>query len=373
MTATAPAAKAMTTKEAVAKVKKAGSSPEALFGALDGKTIDDKLAQLSDTFQEFAVLLHPDRHPEAAESMKVVTRLRTEARTKIRAGTYGKADVASLTGKNLYTNLAPLISADISNVYTADAQLGAQPTPAILKIVRDPRDEDLAENEARVLKHLHEPTRKGLKVFEPYLPKLIESTKIKTSSGPRRVNAFERAQGYVTLADILAAYPKGIDAPDVAWMWRRVLELLVWVHRQGVTHGAITPDHILLNPETHGGMLIDWSYAVTEPKPLVAISAGYEHFYPPEVLRKAPAGPGVDLFMTARCMAALLAGKATQKIVALPATVPQPIAGILDTCLIPSPVRRHTDAAQLYDDLKAVLHRLYGKPKFRKFTMPAVN
>jgi hypothetical protein len=41
------------------------------------------------------------------------------------------------------------------------------------------------------------------------------------------------------------AYPRGIDAKDMAWIWRRVLLALDFAHTNKVIHGSVLPTHYL--------------------------------------------------------------------------------------------------------------------------------
>lgn len=64
-----------------------------------------------------------------------------------------------------------------------------------------------------------------------------------------------------SLFDAMGNYPAGIDARHLVWIWRRVLELLVYLHPQGWSHNALLPQHLLLHPRDHGVRLLGWSAA----------------------------------------------------------------------------------------------------------------
>ena len=50
-------------------------------------------------------------------------------------------------------------------------------------------------------------------------------------------------------------------------MWRRLLTALGWAHRARLVHGAVFPEHVLIHPELHGLVLVDWCYATATPAP----------------------------------------------------------------------------------------------------------
>ena len=64
-----------------------------------------------------------------------------------------------------------------------------------------------------------------------------------------------------TLVDVRRAYPNGVAGRTVVWMWRRVLDLLTWVHACGLAHGSVLPEHVLIHPRDHGAILVGWSHA----------------------------------------------------------------------------------------------------------------
>ncbi len=169
---------------------------------------------------------------------------------------------------------------------------------------------------------------------------------------------------YVPMSEVIAAYPKGLDFRDVAWMYKRLLSGLGFVAEMGVVHGAILPSHVLVHPTGHGAKIIDWSYSLNfaallapkavdpDPAPakpakgaakqlnvwdlvrqnlyadpasvdptipagpppdpnkmyVKAISVDYQNFYAPEILRKETPSPSTDIYMAAKCAVALLGG-----------------------------------------------------------------
>jgi serine/threonine protein kinase len=166
---------------------------------------------------------------------------------------------------------------------------------------------------------------------------------------------------------VIAARPHGIDAADMAWIFNRLLAALAVAHAQGIVHGAVTPDHLLLRLSDHNGILIDWCYSVEIGSTIAAISPPYRAFYPPEVLAKQPATPATDLYMAAQCMVALLGGDVAAG--QIPPATPRPIAALLRGCLIPSPHRRAQGAWEIFGEFRDILARIYGPPHFRPFTL----
>jgi hypothetical protein len=362
----------------IEKILKA-TEPETVFGSLDEVGGKSQAEQLRSVHQHLARVFHPDRDPKATAAarkkatvaMAILNVLRDRAEEKLAARTYGRATSIVIKAKNTYTDVVPLAAGDICDVYAGvyrDSK-GAQKR-VVLKIARAPRDADLLANEIRVLTDLHSKTGKEANQFQRYLPRIIESTSVKVGSMHRPTNVLSMTKESFTLAQICSANPHGIDAADMAWMWRRNLEILSWVHAQGYVHGAVIPPHVMVyqscDPKAHFGRLMDWSYAVKIGGQVKAISSPYRAFYAPEILAKKEATPATDIFMSARCATELLRMALRPNL----EMVPRRIAGLLNACMLSRPSARYTEVQDVYAEFDAILREVYGEPKFRAFAMP---
>jgi hypothetical protein len=139
-----------------------------------------------------------------------------------------------------------------------------------------------------------------------------------------------------TLEDVRRAYPGGVDGRTVVWMWRRILELLAWLHASGVAHGAVVPEHVLVHPRHHGAVLVGWSRAVVDDR----------------VQRSR------DVAMSARA--------------ALHVTVPESLPASLRDLLLRTAegAREEADAGALSGAVLAAATDAYGPPSFHPFVMP---
>ena len=160
--------------------------------------------------------------------------------------------------KKKFTVGKKLFEGDLADFYASTYANGSGTTQVVLKIGRDRKDNDLLENEARILHFLYPATQKDEKFYR-YLPRLIDTARLPDG---RQVNVFPLMEGYVSMADVLAAYPKGIDFRDMVWMYKRLLSGLGFAHQMGIIHGAVLPTHVLVHPTSHGDKIIDWSYAL---------------------------------------------------------------------------------------------------------------
>jgi hypothetical protein len=239
---------------------------------------------------------------------------------------------------------------DIAELYAVDG------TAALLKLPRRPGDNDLLAAEAAALTTL---ATEGEAKFRAYAPRLVESFTHEDASRVRRTaNVVARQQGFVSLAEVHAAYPGGLDPRDVAWMWRRLLTGLGWAHRAGLVHGAVLPEHVLIHPAEHGLVLVDWCYSVPAGSPVPALVAGHRAAYPPEVTGKRPATAATDIFMATGLMTRLINQP------------PEPLRRFARGCRYDHPRMRPQDAWHLLGEFDELLGDLYGPRRFRPFAMP---
>lgn len=227
----------------------------------------------------------------------------------------------------------------------------------LLKLPRNPADNDLMAREARALRRIAE---RGDPRHLPYVPRLVDHLPARdpATGAERLVNVVAAAPGLHSLDEVRRAYPDGLDPRDAAWMWRRLLVALGLAHRAGVVHGAVLPRHVLIEPDAHGVVLVDWCFAVVGEGAVPALVPGHEDWYPAEVTARRPAGPGTDLAMAARCMTWLMAGRA-----------PRELRAFAAGCTRPKLAARPDDAWRLLGELDEVLDRLFGPRTFRPFTL----
>ncbi len=363
--------------------------PEDVFGLLLPGSDPAKL--VTTTYHHIISVIHPDKFNTqpallaiAQAAFTKLTRLRLEAEAKIKAGTYGNrkvvaaptpvphAPVVVSVKKRKFVVRDLLRQGDICDLYDCIEE-GVHKPPLIFKVAQHPTDNDLVENESRVLNMIYPTTVKEEKFYR-YLPRLVESFMLKGAKSSRRVNILKQSKLRHSLTEVMMAYPRGLDYRDAVWMFKRTLEVLGWLHSEkSVVHGAVIPSHVMINPENHGAKLIDWCYAVTDKKQHVrAMSVTWKACYAPEILLKQPVTPAADIYMAAACMVRLLGGTVVSPAsIALPDTVPVQLKRFLAGCMATLPSRRPQDAWALHDELDELLLKLVGKPAFRKFEMPA--
>lgn len=321
-------------------------SPEEVFGNLTG-TEKEKLVAARKVFLHIAKAVHPDTTTgttdakQADIAFKKLAHWWGQAQAKISNGTYDRADTsASLiiqTASGQYTLERPLFQGDLCNLYLGTAINAKGRQRVILKIPMQPQDNDLVANEARILKHLREGN--NYKAARHFTSQLVDAFPYeeRATGIMRQITVLASINGLFSLHEIKKAYPRGIDARDMAWIWRRLLIALDFAHTNKVIHGCVLPTHILIHPEQHGVVLIDWSYAILDPITthtwISAISTPYREWYPAEVFAREEPQPGLDIYLAGLCMIDLLGGDPRGR--TMPDSTPWQIQSHLQGCTLP--------------------------------------
>ena len=366
----------MDLEDVISKISGA-QHPEDLFGKLTG-TRDEMLVLLRAEHRQLRRIVNPvlfaDPQTKAAVQ-KIFDQLEaflSEAEDKIGRGVYGQRTVRLETSgwrvvKNGQTEykveLKPFASGDICDLYRAVATGSHE--HLVFKIAKVVADNDLVQNEARVIKHIR--NNKDFERLLMYVPELFDSFKERG----KQVNILKLLEGFYTLKEIREHYRQGVDPKDAAWMARRLLIALGLFTANGAVYGATTPEHIMIHPD-HGLVLVDCSYGVIAPaktgERISAIPVAYENWYPPEVKTKRMPTPATDLYMAAECMLYVMGGNPMTGFI--PNTVPQEIQEFFRRCLKTSINDRPQEPWDLFNEFTRLIEKLWGPRKFRPFFMP---
>lgn len=256
---------------------------------------------------------------------------------------------------------------DISEVYLA--QRARWPSElAILKLLRDPQGRALFDNEWDALQTLHQSDARGADVFTMLIPQTILHDDITAGSlTGRRASIFRWESGFHhTFAAVMRVYPRGIPPRASIWIWRRILEILSFIHASGMAHGAVLPAHLLTQENEHGVRLVGYSCAGRLGDKLRAIARGCESFYPQPAKSWSTLTAQLDLVMSARCIVAILGGNpATAD---LPATVPSPLATIIQRVALAQSASE--DVWAIRQELGEMANQVFGAPQFIPIVMP---
>jgi hypothetical protein len=259
---------------------------------------------------------------------------------------------------------------EISDVYAA--RLARWPTElAILKRLRDRQELDRFDNEWDALQVLQKSTAPGADAFTRLLPQpILHGDAAAGLFAGERVSIFRWASGFQhTFAEVIQAYPQGIPPRASIWIWRRILEVLSFIHASGMAHGSVLPAHLLIQENEHGVRLVGYGCAGRLNTKLRSISPGAESYYPQPAGSSRALTPQLDLAMSARCVTAILGGN--PETAALPETVPAPLAHLVQRIALSDPARSANESAwTLREKLGDLAAQVFGPSQFIPIAIP---
>lgn len=336
--------------------------------------------QVKRIYRSLARVLHPDRYhgsdkSTAQKAFQALNDFKQQADKAIEAGEYGiqTSRVTISTKKFQHLIGKQLADGDIATIYRSVSTTGVDQRQTVCKIARHGQDADMMKNEAAVLKLLHAETVDD--TWKRHVPKIVDAFAYDNAGRRVQANVIEYQEGFYTLRDIRREYSNGVSAGHAIWMFRRMLMALGFAYDNGVLHGAVVPDHVMILPEHHGVVLVDWCYASRKTDdayaPIKALARGYCEWYPREVLAEEVPTEATDIALAVRSVIYVLGGNPVTAV--MPETVPRKLRAFLRGCLQQSQAMRPQNAWLLleeFDELIEALGAPYYPRRFLQFTMP---
>ena len=244
-------------------------------------------------------------------------------------------------GGAVFQLLQHLGTGNVSEVYLA-RRLDPLPLLATVKLSSASKAASLYTREADVARELQRLDADGAGAyFSKLLPEVMSQGAVEGSPGKQCLVLRHPTGFWGSLATLNDRLASGLDPRHAVWIWRRMLEVLNFVHRQGWCHGDIRPEHALVHPADHGVRLIGWSEARKD--------AG-------------EAARGADFCRSARVVQVLLCGAGGSG--ALPAQVPEGLARLINQAATDEVFCRAQGAEGLDSLLRAEAKAAFGPPTF---------
>jgi len=257
-----------------------------------------------------------------------------------------------------------LARGEISDVYLT--RRGRWPTEfALLKIVRSRDDEPILEHEWNAVNQLRERAEARGVVLGSRVPAPVIKGVIENEAARKPVTVYRWAGGFThTFEMVRRIHPQGIPPVSAVWVWRRIVEVLAVIRECNLVHGAILPNHLLIENGEHGVRLVGFSCADAANAPLRIVSTDFERFYPAAVLGRQKLTPAMDMMMAARCVSYLLGEHDGE----LPSGVPPEFAELLHRVGYDD-AGSDTDPWALHRELGTLGKSLFGPPAFHPISM----
>jgi len=173
-----------------------------------------------------------------------------------------------------------------------------------------------------------------------------------------------------TLEQIVEKVGK-MEPETVAWITDRILNALLYLHHHGVIHGDIKPQNVIIQPNTHSVVLVDFGLAMVKPG-ASAKSIGYTPvFASPEQIAGKTLLPASDYYSTGMLMTYALNGGKDMDKKRVPATVPDPMVNFIASITRKNILERPQD--DLFDEFVKVRQASFGRTRSGMKNIPGFN
>ena len=154
-------------------------------------------------------------------------------------------------------------------------------------------------------------------------------------------------------------YPKGIEVEHVCWITQRLLNALHYLHFYGIVHGDVKPHNILIVPEDHNAVLVDYGLSCIAPKSSSRAAGCTEAFAAPEQLAGKPPIPETDIYGLGITMIFALGGNF--RATTYPAHVPKELQDFFNQMVVHDPMKRPKSTEPLISQLSDIREKIFGR------------
>ena len=136
-----------------------------------------------------------------------------------------------------------------------------------------------------------------------------------------------------TLAQVLEMpdYKDGLDPEHVAWITERILNILKYLHLNGVVHGDVKPANVIIQPSHHTVVLVDYGLSCVRPTSKDGAKGYTPYFAAPEQIEGKVPLPESDFFGLGMSMIFALGGDV--EYVKVPGTTPDAMCALIKRLL----------------------------------------
>ncbi len=332
--------------------------PIDFFGEVGSKN------ELKKIYRDLSRIVHPDVQELcdkriAEDTFKLLTELYKAAQQEYDKGIYAIIDPVEI-----YNHSTPMFEIDmVHNTYqiyehvfsgeVADVYRGICNKEIVyLKVAKDVNDNDLIENEYKILSNLNHQS----------LPKVMDRILINNSN-----SLLTKDVGGIPMSELLKKYPQGIPVEHVMWILERLLSVTGYLHKNVIVHGNIKPENIIINRVNHNVSLVGFSFSISSAKNKSAKYQIINQCYTaPEVNNTMRVLPSSDIYSVGKIAIQLIGGDI--KTNGMPITIDNRVRSFVRELVTEDYNKRPNDAWEMYHRLTNLRTEVYGPKVFKTLT-----
>lgn len=152
------------------------------------------------------------------------------------------------------------------------------------------------------------------------------------------------------------------EAENVAWITERSLNALRYLHYNGVIHGDVKPQNIIVQPEIHNVVLVDYGFSSIRPNAKEKNKGYTPYFSSPEQELGETLLPESDFYGLGMTMIYALGGDIAKKTV--PDDVPDPLRNFIKRLIVRDLLERpNWEKEDLIETLQNVREKSFGRKR----------
>jgi len=169
-----------------------------------------------------------------------------------------------------------------------------------------------------------------------------------------------------TLAQIIAKVGK-LDPEHMCWIAERIINACHYMHLHGTVHGDIKPQNIIVQPDEHKAVLVDFGLTMKKPSASSRPIGFTELFAPPEQEKsRGPLIPETDFYSLGMTMIYALNGgdEKRTKNKQVPDSVPDPLTQFIARMVQKDPLARpNWEKEDLGDSFQKIRQESFGRSR----------
>lgn len=152
----------------------------------------------------------------------------------------------------------------------------------------------------------------------------------------------------------------GLDAEDTCWITERVINVLKYLHYNGVIHGDVKPQNIIIQPESHNVVLVDYGLSLIRPDSTNGSKGYTPYFASPEQIRGDVLLPESDFYSLGMTMIYALGGDIKSRKV--PEDTPNSICKFIKKNLVHNVLSRPAwHKGDVFEDFRELRKKTFGR------------
>jgi len=153
---------------------------------------------------------------------------------------------------------------------------------------------------------------------------------------------------------------KKLEPEDISWITTRALNVLKYLHYQGIVHGDLKPQNIIIQPEQHSVVLVDYGLSAIRPSGNDRNKGYTPGFASPEQESGKTLVPETDFYGLGMTMIYALGGDIDRKKV--PEDTPDPLCHFIKRLIVRDVLSRPSwDKEDLIETFEKVREQAFGR------------